>query len=86
MSFFDKYNYFTSITAIVCRIAHSYNICNSIPIPQSNPGVVTCMENTKHNLETGDTVTFKEIVGMTTINDTTHKVKGERILRYAAIN
>ncbi len=48
-----------------------------IPIPQGNPGVVTCMENTKHGLETGDTVTFREVVGMTIINSTTHKVKGE---------
>lgn len=61
----------------MCTQFHSYSVIFSIPIPQGNPGVVTCMENTKHGLETGDTVTFREVVGMTTINGTTHKVKGE---------
>ena len=54
--------------------------CYVFPFPfpiQGNPGVVTCMENTIHGLETGDTVTFREVVGMTTINGTAHKVKGE---------
>ena len=50
---------------------------SDILIPQASPGVVTCMENTKHGLETGDTVTFREVVGMTTLNGTTRKVKGE---------
>ena len=34
------------------------------------------MENTKHNLESGDSVCFREVVGMSAINGTTHKVKG----------
>lgn len=49
-------------------------------VVQGNPGVVTCMENTKHNLETGDIVSFKEVVGMTTINGTTHKIKGKHLI------
>ena len=59
---------------ILCTGSHSVIF---IPIPQGNPGVVTCMENTKHGLESGDTVTFREVVGMTTINATIHEVKGE---------
>ena len=55
-------------------------LCIFIPIPQGNPGVVTCMENTMHGLEAGDTVTFREVVGMTTVNGTTHKVKGDCLL------
>lgn len=51
-------------------------------VVQGNPGVVTCMENTKHNLESGDTVSFKEVVGMTTINGTTHKIKGKRVINF----
>ena len=46
--------------------------------PQANPGVVTCLENTLHGLETGDQVTFSEVVGMSAINGTTHTVEGER--------
>ena len=38
------------------------------------------MENTKHRLETGDSVTFREVVGMTAINGTTHTIKGEHLL------
>ena len=49
-----------------------------IPIfPQANPGVVTCLENTLHGLETGDQVTFTEVVGMSAINGTTHTVEGK---------
>ena len=46
--------------------------------PQANPGVVTCLENTLHGLETGDQVTFSEVVGMSAINGTTHTVEGKR--------
>ena len=70
----------TKVTLMVncCRWSTVY--CDALPPTpntQGNPGVVTCMENTKHNLESGDTVSFREVVGMTTINSTTHKIKGK---------
>ena len=48
---------------------------------QANPGVVTTLDNRMHGLQTGDKVTFKEIVGMTALNDSVHTVKGQ----YSAI-
>ena len=35
---------------------------------QDKDGVVTCLEDTRHNLESGDYVTFSEIRGMTELN------------------
>ena len=43
---------------------------------QENPGVVTTLENRMHGLQTGDKVTFKEIVGMTALNGSEQTVKG----------
>eukprot|EP00106_Octopus_bimaculoides_P021056 XP_014788498.1 PREDICTED: ubiquitin-like modifier-activating enzyme 6 [Octopus bimaculoides] len=37
-------------------------------ITKANPGVVSCLENTRHYLQTADKVTFKEIKGMTALN------------------
>ncbi|CAI9728990.1 ubiquitin-like modifier-activating enzyme 6 [Octopus vulgaris] len=37
-------------------------------ITKANPGVVGCLENTRHYLQTADKVTFKEIKGMTALN------------------
>ncbi|XP_068961428.1 ubiquitin-like modifier-activating enzyme 6 [Petaurus breviceps papuanus] len=37
-------------------------------ITQANPGIVTCLENHPHKLETGNLVTFREINGMTGLN------------------
>ena len=34
------------------------------------------MENHFHNLETGDQVTFREVVGMAALNGTTHTIIG----------
>ena len=39
-------------------------------------GVVKCLENRSHNLETGDMIKFGEVVGMEAVNGTTHTVKG----------
>ena len=44
---------------------------------QANPGVVTCFEGYLHGLESGDQVTFTEVVGMSAVNGTTHVVKGK---------
>eukprot|EP00743_Colponemidia_sp_Colp-15_P004319 GILK01004659.1.p1 GENE.GILK01004659.1~~GILK01004659.1.p1 ORF type:complete len:1074 (+),score=225.12 GILK01004659.1:261-3224(+) len=38
-------------------------------ITQGNPGVVTCVEDTRHGLETGDTVSFRDVSGMEELND-----------------
>ena len=43
---------------------------------QANPGVVTTLDNRMHGFQTGDKVTFKEIVGMTALNGTEHTIKG----------
>ena len=43
---------------------------------QANPGVVTTLDNRMHGLQTGDKVTFKEIVGMTALNGSEQTVKG----------
>uniref|UniRef100_A0A8C1B858 E1 ubiquitin-activating enzyme n=1 Tax=Cyprinus carpio carpio TaxID=630221 RepID=A0A8C1B858_CYPCA len=43
-------------------------------ISQENPGVVTCMDSRTHGLQTGQSVCFKEINGMTELNGTTHQV------------
>ncbi|XP_063096462.1 ubiquitin-like modifier-activating enzyme 6 isoform X1 [Cavia porcellus] len=37
-------------------------------ITQANPGIVTCLENRPHKLETGQFLTFREINGMTGLN------------------
>ncbi|XP_062865242.1 ubiquitin-like modifier-activating enzyme 6 [Trichomycterus rosablanca] len=43
-------------------------------ISQENPGVVTCMDSRTHGLQTGQSVCFREINGMTELNGTTHQV------------
>ena len=47
---------------------------------QANPGVVTTLENRMHGLQTGDKVTFKEIVGMTALNGSEQTVKGYKYM------
>lgn len=44
-------------------------------ITKANPGVVTTLDNRMHGLQTGDNVTFKEIVGMTALNGSEQTVK-----------
>lgn len=44
-------------------------------ITKANPGVVTTLDNRMHGLQTGDKVTFTEIVGMTALNGSEHTVK-----------
>ncbi|XP_038615051.1 ubiquitin-like modifier-activating enzyme 6 [Tachyglossus aculeatus] len=43
-------------------------------ITQANPGIVTCLENHPHKLETGQFVTFREINGMTALNGSTQQI------------
>ena len=47
---------------------------------QANHGVVTTLENRMHGLQTGDKVTFKEIVGMTALNGSEQTVKGYKYM------
>ncbi|CEP19174.1 hypothetical protein [Parasitella parasitica] len=45
-------------------------------ISQEKEGIVTCLDEVRHGLEDGDFVSFKEIQGMTELNDTApHKIK-----------
>ncbi|XP_072319918.1 ubiquitin-like modifier-activating enzyme 6 [Eucyclogobius newberryi] len=43
-------------------------------ITQDNPGVVTCMDNHPHGLETGQCVVFREVNGMDELNGTVQKI------------
>ena len=43
---------------------------------QASPGVVTTLDNRMHGLQTGDSVCFKEIVGMEILNGTVQAIKG----------
>ncbi|GAB1603006.1 ubiquitin-like modifier-activating enzyme 6 [Argonauta hians] len=44
-------------------------------ITKDNPGVVSCLENTRHNLQTDEKITFKEVKGMTALNGEVCTVK-----------
>uniref|UniRef100_A0A667YQ29 Ubiquitin like modifier activating enzyme 6 n=1 Tax=Myripristis murdjan TaxID=586833 RepID=A0A667YQ29_9TELE len=43
-------------------------------VTQGNPGVVTCMDNRTHGLQTGDRVLFREVNGMVELNGTAWEV------------
>lgn len=43
-------------------------------ITQDNPGVVTCMDNQPHGLQTGQSVVFREVNGMVELNGTVRQV------------
>ncbi|KAI5087744.1 ubiquitin-like modifier-activating enzyme 6, partial [Silurus meridionalis] len=43
-------------------------------ISQENPGVVTCMDSRTHGLQTGQSVSFREINGMNELNGATHQI------------
>ncbi|XP_069486598.1 ubiquitin-like modifier-activating enzyme 6 isoform X1 [Ambystoma mexicanum] len=43
-------------------------------ITQSDPGIVTCLENHPHKLETGHLVTFREVNGMSSLNGSRHSI------------
>nr|KAF6389340.1 ubiquitin like modifier activating enzyme 6 [Myotis myotis] len=43
-------------------------------ITQANPGIVTCLENHPHKLETGQFLTFREVNGMTGLNGSTQQI------------
>ncbi|MED6273643.1 Ubiquitin-like modifier-activating enzyme 6 [Characodon lateralis] len=43
-------------------------------ITQDNPGIVTCMDNRPHGLQTGQSVIFREVQGMEELNGTLRQV------------
>ncbi|XP_077158990.1 ubiquitin-like modifier-activating enzyme 6 [Paroedura picta] len=43
-------------------------------ITQSNPGIITCLDNNPHKLESGQFVTFREINGMSCLNGSMHQI------------
>uniref|UniRef100_A0A3Q1J9V8 Ubiquitin-like modifier-activating enzyme 6 n=1 Tax=Anabas testudineus TaxID=64144 RepID=A0A3Q1J9V8_ANATE len=43
-------------------------------ITQDNPGLVTCMDNQPHGLQTGQSVVFREVYGMVELNSTVRQV------------
>ncbi|KAG5848075.1 ubiquitin-like modifier-activating enzyme 6 [Anguilla rostrata] len=43
-------------------------------ITQDNPGVVTCMDSRTHGLQTGQSVVFREVHGMTELNGTARQI------------
>ena len=47
---------------------------------QANPGVVTCLDNRMHGFESGDIINFREVSGMTQLNDQQVKIDGELLL------
>ncbi|PIK61135.1 putative ubiquitin-like modifier-activating enzyme 6-like [Apostichopus japonicus] len=49
--------------------------CFIADITKGNPGIVTSLDNTMHDFQSGDTVTFKEIKGMESLNGTRQKIK-----------
>ena len=64
--------YFAFIQSICCKT-----------VLQANPGVVTTLDNRMHGLQTGDKVTFKEIVGMKALNGSVQTVKGKNLNLYS---
>uniref|UniRef100_A0A8C3TVG2 E1 ubiquitin-activating enzyme n=1 Tax=Catharus ustulatus TaxID=91951 RepID=A0A8C3TVG2_CATUS len=51
------------------------DFCHSQQPPvKSNPGIVTCLENHPHRLETGQFLTFREVNGMSCLNGSTHQI------------
>ncbi|XP_053205486.1 ubiquitin-like modifier-activating enzyme 1 isoform X2 [Panonychus citri] len=44
-------------------------------ITNDEEGVVTCLDESRHDLQDGDTIIFSEVQGMTELNGTTRKVK-----------
>lgn len=57
-----------SVQATVCTV--------SVLFLQGSPGVVTCMDNQPHGLQTGQSVIFKEVNGMVELNGTSRQVSG----------
>lgn len=45
-------------------------------LAQGDPGVVTCMDNRPHGLQTGQSIVFREVNGMEQLNGAVQHVSG----------
>lgn len=61
------------LVALLVRISATIVFIQS----QGTSGVVMCMDSRTHGLQTGQSVCFKEINGMTELNGTTHQITGK---------
>ncbi|MCV5664079.1 hypothetical protein OFN50_34185, partial [Escherichia coli] len=57
--------------AFVVRDPNGEQVRNAIisSISRSNPGIVFCVDTKRHGFEEGDHVVFREVEGMTELND-----------------
>lgn len=69
-----------SCLVITCFVDFQLLICFAGLQFQSNPGIVTCLDNNPHKLETGQFVTFREINGMSCLNGSMHQITGKPFL------
>uniref|UniRef100_A0A7N6C3E3 E1 ubiquitin-activating enzyme n=1 Tax=Anabas testudineus TaxID=64144 RepID=A0A7N6C3E3_ANATE len=75
LSFLRKYQC-VILTETRLRLQKRVNeFCHSQQPPiRDNPGLVTCMDNQPHGLQTGQSVVFREVYGMVELNSTVRQV------------
>ncbi|MBZ3871803.1 Ubiquitin-like modifier-activating enzyme 6 [Sciurus carolinensis] len=75
LSFLNKYQC-VIVTEMKLTLQKKINeFCRShYPPIKANPGIVTCLENHPHKLETGQFLTFREVNGMTGLNGSTQQI------------
>lgn len=74
-----KYHPFAHCRHIFCDFGEEFTVYDTTgenplsnmiaSISKDKEGVVTCLDETRHGMESGDFVTFTEVVGMTEINE-----------------
>lgn len=78
---FGCFENFMTTWSFLCEIWNLYKkgLCELVFALyfQANPGIVTCLENHPHKLETGQFLTFREINGMTGLNGSTQQITGK---------
>uniref|UniRef100_A0A8D0AID1 Ubiquitin-like modifier-activating enzyme 6 n=1 Tax=Sander lucioperca TaxID=283035 RepID=A0A8D0AID1_SANLU len=75
LSFLGKYQCVILTEARLSLQKRVNEFCHSQRPPiRDNPGVVTCMDNQPHGLQTGQSVVFREVNGMVEVNGTTQPV------------
>ncbi|GJD12046.1 Ubiquitin-like modifier-activating enzyme 1 [Galdieria sulphuraria] len=63
---------FLLIWVILCGFGYYWRrtqVCMIFYVSRANPGCVTCLDESRHDLETGDHVVFSQVEGMTELND-----------------
>lgn len=68
-----------SLETWVYKTVSTFNISQILSwlLPlQDSPGVVMCMDNLPHGLQTGQSVVFREVNGMVELNGTAREVSG----------